>query len=106
MPETLWAHNKIAWLKGVSKIEEREKNWDNNNMFLQGFFAKQQANSAAKGVRDSIGSLGQTAGDKEKIARASARSDAAAELEKKKAERAERKAKLTEQMNKHRAGNR
>jgi len=73
-------------------------------MFLQNMWAKHQANSAAKGLRESIGSLGQTDGDKSKIERANARNEAAAELEKKKAERAERKAKLTEQWAKNRAG--
>jgi len=73
-------------------------------MFLQNLWAKHQAKSAANGVRESMKSMGSTEGDKSKIEREKARNEAAAELEKKKSDRAERKAKLTEQMAKHRSG--
>ena len=71
-------------------------------MFLWG---QHKANNTMKGVKDSISSLGSTAGDKEKVARERERNDRAKELEKKNAERAERKSKLTEQWAKNRAGN-
>lgn len=72
--------------------------------FLSGLWAKQQANSASNSIRESLNSLGPTEGDKSKTDRANARKDAAAELERKKAERAERKAKLTEQWAQNKAG--
>ena len=72
--------------------------------FISGLFAKQQAKSTASSLRESISSLGPTEGDKQKVDRANARKDAAVELDRKKAERAERKAKLTEQWAKNKSG--
>lgn len=72
--------------------------------FITSVFAKQQASGAASSLRESIKSLGPTEGDKTKVDRANARNEAAAELEKKKAERAVRKAKLTEQWAKNKQG--
>jgi hypothetical protein len=70
-------------------------------MFL---WAQHKANSTIKGVQESLENLGSTKGDKDKIAREQERNEMSSELDKKKADRAERKAKLTEQWAANRAG--
>jgi len=68
-------------------------------------WAQHKANEALKQVREGASSMGSTEGDKSKVAREQERNSMSAELDAKKVERAERKAKLTEQWSKNRAGN-
>jgi hypothetical protein len=67
-------------------------------------WAQFKANSTFKGVKESLDNLGSTAGDKAKVTREQERTEASSELDKKKAERAERKSKLTAQWEANRAG--
>jgi hypothetical protein len=68
-------------------------------------WAQFKANSTLKGVQESLNNLGSTVGDKSKVAREQERTEMSSELDKKKAERAERKSKLTAQWEANRAGN-
>jgi hypothetical protein len=67
-------------------------------------WAQFKANSTLKGVQESLNNLGKTKGDEAKVTREQERNEMSSELDKKKAERAERKAKLTEQWEANRAG--
>jgi hypothetical protein len=67
-------------------------------------WAQFKANSTMKGVQESISKMGTSEGDKTKTAREEECKERSAELDKKKAERAERKSKLTEQWEANRAG--
>jgi hypothetical protein len=67
-------------------------------------WAQFKANSTMKGVQESISKMGTSEGDKTKTAREQECKERSTELDKKKAERAERKSKLTEQWEANRAG--
>jgi hypothetical protein len=67
-------------------------------------WAQFKANSTMKGVQESLSNLGKTKGDESKVTRENERNEMSSELDKKKAERAERKSKLTAQWEANRAG--